>query len=66
VVRTSLGLGCLSAATVMALLGLGLCLWAAYQWLSHALGPIGGALIIGAAALSCSAGLVWLAIRLGR
>jgi len=66
VVRTSLGIAFLRAATLMLVLGLGLCLWGIYQWLSSAMGPAGAASFIGALALLFSGGLVWLAMRLGR
>lgn len=66
VVRTSLGIACLRAATMMLVLGLALCLWAIYQWLSSALGSAGAASLIGVAALVLSGGLIWLAMRLGR
>ena len=46
--------------------GLGLCLWAGYQYLAGQLGYIEAALLAGMAALLLAGGFAWLAIRLGR
>ncbi|HXH64188.1 MAG TPA: hypothetical protein VNH42_01610 [Mariprofundaceae bacterium] len=46
--------------------GLGLCLWAGYQYMAGQLGHIEAALLAGAAALLLAGGFAWLAIRLSR
>jgi hypothetical protein len=66
VLRTGIGIACLGVASVMLLLGLGLCLWGAYLWLAVSLQPAVAAMLIGAASLILAGGLVWIAIRLGR
>ena len=64
--RTGVGFLCLGAATLLLVLGLGMCLWALYLWLSALLGPAGAAVLIGVASLLLAGGLAWIAIRLGR
>lgn len=64
--RTGAGLACLWAAALLLVAGLGLCLWALYQWLSLVVGSIVGALLIGGILLILSGGLVWTVMRLSR
>ena len=64
--RTGIGIACLGVASLMLLLGLGLCLWGAYLWLAVSLQPAGATVLIGVASLILAGGLVWMAIRLGR
>ena|GEM_PF-4626731 len=46
--------------------GLGLCLWAGYQYMAGQLGHIEAALLAGAASLLLAGVFAWLAIRLSR
>jgi hypothetical protein len=46
--------------------GVGLCLWAGYQYMAGQLGSIEAALLAGGAALLLAGGFAWLAIRLSR
>jgi len=46
--------------------GLGLCLWAGYEYMAMAWGDITAALLAGMAALLLAGGFAWLAIRLSR
>lgn len=64
--RTGAGFLCLGVATLLLLLGLGMCLWAVYLWLAVLLGPAGAAVLIGVVSLLLAGGLAWIAIRLGR
>ena len=60
------GLGLVVAATVLALAGLGLCVWSAYLYLGTLLEPALAALATGTLTLVLSGGLLWLALRLNR
>lgn len=64
--RTGMGIACVIAATILLVAGVGLCLWALYQWLAVAVGMPEAALLVGAALMVISGGLVWTAIRLSR
>ncbi|MEJ2061414.1 MAG: hypothetical protein P8Y64_13160 [Gammaproteobacteria bacterium] len=64
--RTGLGFVFLGAASLLVLLGLALCLWAAYLWLAASLGPAGAAALIGVVSLILAGGLTWIAMRLSR
>lgn len=66
VLRTGAGIAGVAVAALLALAGLGLCLWGAYLWLSAALQPSAAAALIGIATLLLAGGLLWLAIRFGR
>jgi hypothetical protein len=66
VVRTGAGLAFLGLAALLALTGLGLCIWAIYLWLAVSMGPTGAAAITGAMTLCLAGGLTWIAIRLSR
>ena len=66
VMRTGVGLAMVVVAAMLVFVGLGFCLWAAYQGLVVQLGPVNAALIVGILML-CLAGLMaWIAIRLSR
>ena len=56
----------LGVAGLLATVGAGLCLWAAYMGLLPRLGAAGAALLIGGVAWSLAAVLLWLAVRLAR
>ena len=64
--RTGVGLACLGVASLLLLLGLGLCLWGGYLWLAVLLEPAAAAALIGVVSLLLAGGLAWMAIRLGR
>jgi hypothetical protein len=64
--RAGLGFACLGVASLLLLLGLGLCMWGAYLWLAVALAPAGAAALVGGLSLILAGGLAWIAIRLGR
>jgi hypothetical protein len=66
VLRTGVGLACLGVASLLLLLGLGLCLWGVYLWLAVLLEPAAAAALIGVVSLLLAGGLAWMAIRLGR
>ncbi len=66
VLRTGLGLVLVAVAGLFAVIGAGLCLWAAYLGLLPRLGGAGAALLIGVVAWSLAGVLSWLAIRLAR
>ena len=66
VIRTGVGLACLVAAALLAIIGLGFCLWAAYQGLAAQMGPASAALIIGVLMLLLAGLMAWTAIRLSR
>ena len=66
VMRTGIGLACLAVAALLAFVGLGLCLWAAYQGLVAQLGQINAALMIGVLMLLLAGLMAWTAIRLSR
>jgi hypothetical protein len=64
--RTGVGLAILAAASFLALMGLGVCLWAAYQGLAGQLGPVNAAFLIGILMLLLAGLMAWTAIRLAR
>jgi len=64
--RTGWGLACMLVMGLLVAGGLGLCLWAAYQYMAGQLGHIEAALLAGAASLLLGGGFAWLAIRLSR
>jgi hypothetical protein len=64
--RVGGGLACLSVATLLSVLGLGLCLWAVYVWLATPLGPASAAAVIGVVLLCLAGGLVWIGMTLSR
>ena len=64
--RTGMGLVILAAASLLALMGLGFCLWAAYQGLAGQLGPVNAAFLIGILMLLLAGLMAWTAIRLAR
>jgi hypothetical protein len=66
VYRTGWGLACMLVMGLLIAGGLGLGLWAGYQYLVGQLGPIEAALLAGTTALLLAGGFAWLAIRLGR
>lgn len=64
--RTGIGLACVALAAVVLLAGVGLCLWACYQWLSGPMGPIGAKAVMGLFMMAVAGGLGWSAIRISR
>jgi len=66
VMRVGGGIACLAAAVLMAVVGVGLCLWAAYLWLATPLGSAAAAAVIGGVLLCLAGGLTWVAITLSR
>ncbi|HKJ83026.1 MAG TPA: hypothetical protein VJ961_03280 [Mariprofundaceae bacterium] len=66
VFRTGWGLACLLVMGLLIVTGLGLCLWAGYEYMAMAWGDITAALLAGMAALLLAGGFAWLAIRLSR
>lgn len=64
--RTGWGLACLLVMGLLIAGGLGVCLWAGYQYMAGQLGDIEAALLSGAAALLLAGGFAWLAMRLAR
>jgi hypothetical protein len=64
--RLGLSLALLAAAGTLALVGVGLILWAFYLYLAIFLIPSTAALITGVVTLLTSGGLVWSARRLSR
>lgn len=65
-IRTGAGLGLLVISAVFGLTGLGLCLWSAYLYLDTQLAAPLAALATGALTLLLAAGVLWIALRLGR
>ena len=65
-IRTGMGLAILAAAGLLVLMGLGFCLWAAYQGLAGQLGPVNAAYLIGLVMLLLAGLMAWIAIRLSR
>jgi hypothetical protein len=66
VFRTGWGLASLLVMGLLFAAGIGLCLWAGYQYMAGQLGSIEAALLAGGAALLLAGGFAWLAIRLSR
>jgi hypothetical protein len=66
VVRVGGGIACLGVAMILAVFGVGLCLWAVYLWLVTSLGSAGAAAVIGGVLLCLAGGLTWVAIALSR
>lgn len=64
--RTGWGLACMLVMGLLVAGGLGLCLWASYQYMAGQLGHIEAALLAGVASLLLGGGFAWLAIRLSR
>ena len=64
--RTGAGIGLLVMSVVFGLTGLGLCLWSTYLYLATKLDAPLAALSTGLLTLTLSAGVLWLALRLGR
>lgn len=64
--RTGIGLACLLMAAVVLVVGVVLCSWACYQWLSGVIGPIGAKALIGLFMMAIAGGLAWSAIRISR
>lgn len=62
--RLGLGLGMIALAVLFAAAGLGLCLWAAYQYLASELGQTLAVLLAGVVALVAAGLFLWLAKRL--
>lgn len=64
--RTGIGLACLAVASLLTFVGLGFCLWAAYQGLAAEVGPASAALIVGVLMLFLAGLIAWTAMRLTR
>jgi hypothetical protein len=64
--RTGMGLALIAVAVLFVFVGLGFCLWAAYQGLVVQLGATSAALVIGVLMLLLAGLLAWTAIRLTR
>ncbi len=64
--RTAAALGLAGIALLLAVAGLGLCLWVAYQYLATILSPMIAALLLGLVFLVLGGLLAWLASRLVR
>jgi hypothetical protein len=64
--RTGMGLAIIAVAGLFVFVGLGFCLWAAYQGLAVQLGATSAALVIGVLMLLLAGLLAWTAIRLTR
>ncbi len=64
--RTGQGLGLAAAASVLAVIGMGLLLWALYQYLETVLSPASTALVTGVATLIAAGVLAWTAHRITR
>jgi hypothetical protein len=60
------GLAFIVLAEALAAVGIGLCLWAVYQYVVFPLGPATAALLTGLLALLVAGGVVWLVQRLSR
>lgn len=65
-IRTGMGLALIAIAVLFVFVGLGFCLWAAYQGLAVQLGATSAALVIGVLMLLLAGLLAWTAIRLTR
>jgi hypothetical protein len=66
VLLTGVRFAFLGIATLIALGGLGLCMWATYQWLAASVGPTGAAALIGVISLIVAGVMAWITIRLSR
>ena len=64
--RTGAGLACLVVAALLAFVGIGFCLWAAYQGLAASVGPVSAAVVMGVLMLVLAGLMAWTAIRLTR
>ena len=64
--RTGAGLAALLVAALLVFVGLGFCLWAAYQSLIVQVGSVNAALIVGGLMLLTAGLMTWIAIRLTR
>jgi ABC-type nitrate/sulfonate/bicarbonate transport system permease component len=64
--RTGMGLALVAAAVLLAVVGLGFCLWAAYQAMSAQMGATAAALLIGVFALLLAGLTAWIAIQITR
>lgn len=64
--RVGQGLGLAAVATVLAAAGMGLLLWALYQYLETVMGPATTALVTGLATLFAAGVLAWTAHRITR
>ncbi|HEC16653.1 MAG TPA: hypothetical protein ENI99_08820 [Sedimenticola sp.] len=65
-VRTAVAMACVAVAGVLALVGIGFCLWAGYQYLALVSGPIAASLICGLVIIAVAGGFAWLTSRLLR
>ena len=66
IARVTISLGMIFAAAVLALAGLGLCLWGLHLYLATWMQPPLAAFASGVATLVVSGGLLWTASRVGR
>ncbi len=66
VLRTGIGLAGVVVAAVLALVGIGLCLWAVYQYLITLWGSITTAAMVGIFMIMIASILTWIVIRLNR
>ena len=64
--RTGASLALLLVSAVLGLVGLGFCLWGAYLYLGTKLDAPLATLATGSLTLLLSAGVLWIALRLGR
>jgi len=64
--RAGVGLAMVAVAAMLVFVGLGFCLWAAYQGLVVQLGPVNAALMVGVLMLLLAGLMAWIAIRLTR
>lgn len=64
--RTGAGLAAAAVAALLLFVGLGFCLWAAYQVLVGQVGPVNAALMVGVLMLLLAVLTAWTAIRLTR
>ena len=64
--RTGAGMAILLLAALLAFVGLGFCLWAAFQGLVVQVGPVNAALVVGVLILFFAGLMTWIAIRLVR
>lgn len=65
-VRTGVALACVGVTAVLIVAGVGLCVWAGYQYLALTLGPIKASLICGAGVLTLAGVVAWRTHRLLR
>ncbi len=64
--RTGMALGILFVAALVAVTGLGFCLWGLFLWLQLSLGTLAAATVTGAIMLLLALVLAWLGLRTGR